>query len=198
MRNFFWGVGGRGIGVQWPKMTQECIICDPRSQKISGGAPPDPPKGGCFFWVHFRNTSIHYRAWHFALSGFLVLGQADPCKRKIAFLGTQMLLMCISHFRVSCLRPIPFAQLVGGCLTSAFQTTSQWFFTIHFLRLLAWFTIYSHLTTPPPPLIGSFYGTSLSDGGPLSVTRTQFLLFDLDLETRPRQWSLICVPNLGP
>ena len=66
-------------------------------------------------------------------------------KRKIGFLGTQMLLMCISHFLVSCLKAIPFEKLVGGCLTS----TSQWMFTIHFLRLLAWFTIYSHITTPP-------------------------------------------------
>ena len=90
------------------------------------------------------------------------------------FLGTQLLLTCISHFWVSCLsmlRAIPFEKLVWGCLTSAFQTTSQWFFTIHFIRLLAWFTIYS---LNNPPLIGSFYGTALSDGGHLSVTRTQF------------------------
>ena len=42
--------------------------------------------------------------------------------------------------------------------------------------------IYYLLTpyNPPPPLIGSSYGTALSDGGPLSVTRTQFL-FALDI-----------------
>ncbi len=34
----------------------------------------------------------------------------------------------------------------------------------------------SPLLTPynPPSYIGSFYGTALRDGGPLSVTRTQF------------------------
>ena len=36
----------------------------------------------------------------------------------------------------------------------------------------AWFTIYSHITIPP--LIGSFYGTFLSDGGHLSIPQTQF------------------------
>ncbi len=35
------------------------------------------------------------------------------------------------------------------------------------------FTINSHITTPPPP-IGFFYWTALSDGGHLSVTRMQF------------------------
>ncbi len=60
---FFWRGGGRGIGVQWPKMTLECFICDPRSQKISGWEPPDPPL------KRIANTCIHYWVLHYTLSG---------------------------------------------------------------------------------------------------------------------------------
>ncbi len=44
--NFFWRGGGWSNGVLWPKMTLECSICDPRSQKNFWGWPPDPPERG--------------------------------------------------------------------------------------------------------------------------------------------------------
>ncbi len=66
---FFWGVGGRGIGVQWPKMTLECIICDPRCPKISGGGPQPPLKRERFLWdsfnkhLHTLRSSALYAFW---------------------------------------------------------------------------------------------------------------------------------------
>ncbi len=49
----------------------------------------------------------------------------------------------------------------------------------HYSFLKAASVIYYLLTHyNPPSLIGSFYGTALSDGGPLSVTRTQFFTFE--------------------
>ncbi len=56
-RFFFWRGGGRGIGVHWLKMALECTICNPRSQKISGGGPPDP-EIGCFISGSF-NKHVH-------------------------------------------------------------------------------------------------------------------------------------------
>ena len=48
----------------------------------------------------------------------------------------------------------------------------------HYSFLKAARVIYYLLThNNPPPLIGSFYGPVLSDGGHLSVTRMQFFLY---------------------
>ncbi len=52
----FWRGGGWGIGVQWPKMALKCTICDPRSQRISGRGPSDPPERG---WLICGSLNKH-------------------------------------------------------------------------------------------------------------------------------------------
>ena len=47
----------------------QCTFSALRPKKINDGFP---------LWVHLGNTCIHYPALHYALSGFLVLAQADP------------------------------------------------------------------------------------------------------------------------
>ncbi len=71
------------------------------------------------------------------------------------------------------LRAIPFEK-VGDLDAISF---SDYFAVIfHYSFFKADSMLYYLLThNNPPPLIGSFYWTALSDGGHLSVTRTQFL-----------------------
>ena len=42
------------------QMALECTICDPRSQKISGGDPQTPLKEDVSFRVHLTNMCMHY------------------------------------------------------------------------------------------------------------------------------------------
>ena len=77
-------------------MALECTICDHRSQKISGGGPPDPLKEDVSFVINLTNMCIHNRARHYTLSDFLVKTHFDPWWRSI-FKNTPFLLESMDH-----------------------------------------------------------------------------------------------------
>ena len=75
---------GDGVGVleySDPILHWNASFVTPVAKKSRGGGPTPALKEDVSFGVHLTNTCIHYRACCYALSGFLVLGQADPCMK---------------------------------------------------------------------------------------------------------------------
>ncbi len=73
---------GMGVGVfeySDPKWHWNASFATPEAKRFLGEDPQTPLKTGCFVSCSLTNTCIYYRAPHYALSGFLVLSQADPC-----------------------------------------------------------------------------------------------------------------------
>ena len=76
-----------------PKWHWNASFTTPEARKFLGEDPQTPLKDYDSFGVHLTNTCIHCQAWHCALSGFLVLGQADPCdtiKMSVSIEGTRI------------------------------------------------------------------------------------------------------------
>ncbi len=78
-RIFFEGVGVVVFEYSDPKWHWNASFATPKAKKFLGEDPQTPLKTGYFVSRSLTNICTYYQARHYALSGFFVLSQADPC-----------------------------------------------------------------------------------------------------------------------